>query len=134
MAMLVPHPANAMSAFAAGVPDDVAKQGLAVGAGYNYSTREGAETRALQECLKQGDAPAETRALCKIVDHFDNRCLSVSMDPQAGTPGYGYAIGDTAEAANNQALSNCRSTAGADRASYCTVSLTDCDTNTGTTK
>jgi hypothetical protein len=129
VAALLPHPARAMSAFAAGVPADVSAQGLAVGAGYNYSTREGAEARALQECLKPGDAPADTRALCKVVAYFDNECLAVSMDPQAGTPGYGWAVGATQEAANDQALANCRQTAG-NRAGYCVVSMANCDTMT----
>lgn len=125
---VAPHAAFAMSAFAAGIPDNIASQGVAVGAGYNYSTRDAAEARALQECLKQQDAPADTRALCKIVAYFDNECVAVSMDPQAGTPGFGWAIGANAEAANSQALENCHQTAGADRQSYCVVSLTDCDT------
>ncbi len=126
---VLPQSAAAMSAFAAGIPDNVATQGLAVGDGYNYSTREGAEARALQECLAQQDAPPDTRALCKVVAYFDNKCLAVSLDPQAGTPGYGWAIGDTAAEANDQAIEHCHESAGADRAGYCIVSLTHCDTN-----
>jgi len=126
--VLLPHAAEALSAFAAGIPDNVATQGLAFGAGYNYSTRADAEARALQECRSRQDAPASTIALCRVIAHFDNQCLAISMDPQAGTPGYGWAIEATAAAANNQALVNCRQTAGADRVGYCVVSLTDCDT------
>jgi len=125
---LSPHPAKAMSAFAAGIPGNVAAEGVAMGFGYNYSTREGAEARALQECLKQQDAPPNTRALCKVIDHFDNQCAAVSLDPQPGTPGFGWAIAPTADAANAQAVANCRQSAGADRAEYCEVSITDCDT------
>lgn len=125
---IAPHAAQAMSAFAAGIPDNIASRGVAVGAGYNYPTRDAAEARALEECLKQPDAPADTRALCKIVAYFDNECVAVSMDPQAGTPGFGWAIAANADEANSQALENCHQTAGADRQSYCVVSLTDCDT------
>ena len=127
---LLPHSAEAMGAFAAGIPDNVSTQGVAVGAGYNYSTREGAEGRAMQECQKQQDAPAETRALCKVIAYFDNECVAVSMDPQPGTPGFGWAVGADAAAANDQALQNCRQSAGADRVQYCVISLTDCDTHT----
>ena len=126
---MFPHASQAKSAFAAGIPDDVAVQGVALGTGYNYSTREGAEARALQECHAQTDAPDATRALCKIVDHFDNRCLSVSLDPKAGTPGFGWAIADTEDGANDQALAICRQSAGSDRAPYCVVSSSQCDTN-----
>jgi hypothetical protein len=123
-----PFAARAMSAFALGLPDDVAAKGVAIGTGYNYSTREGAENRAMQECLKQQDAPAETRALCKVVANFDNQCVAVAMDPQPGTPGFGWAVGATAADANNQAMANCRATAGSDRADSCVVSATSCDT------
>ncbi len=125
--MLPLNSADARGAFAAGIPSDVSSGGVAVGAGYNYGTREGAETRALQECLKQTTAPASTIALCKITAYFDNQCVAVSMDPTAGTPGFGWAVAGTADAANRQALENCRQTAGSDRTEYCEVSLTDCD-------
>jgi hypothetical protein len=130
MGTLLPHSAQALSAFAAGIPNDVSSQGVALGAGYNYATRQGAEARALQECRKQVDAPETTRALCKIVAHFDNQCVVVSIDPQPGTPGFGWAIGANATAAESKALENCRQTAGPARTAYCEVSLTDCDTHT----
>lgn len=118
--------ANAASAFAAGIPDDVSNQGAAFGASYNYSSREGAETRAMQECQKQ-TAPASTIALCRIIAHFDNQCVAVSIDPAAGTPGFGWAVGNTADDANSQATEHCHETAGSARASYCQLTLTDCD-------
>jgi hypothetical protein len=131
LAPTMPQTTQAKSAFAAGIPDDVASQGVALGTGYNYSSRDGAEARALQECQTQQDAPQSTRDLCKIVDHFDGRCLSVSLDPKAGTPGFGWAVADTEDAANDQALTLCRQSAGSDRAPYCVVSLNECDTNSG---
>ena len=127
-AALPPRPAEALSAFAAAIPDNPAQQGLAFGAGYNYGTRAGAEARAMDECRKQAGSNALLVSLCKIVDHFDNKCLAISMDPQPGTPGFGWSIGANAAAANSQALANCRQTAGAARVGYCVVSLTDCDT------
>lgn len=125
-----PRPAEALSALAAGIPDDVAAQGVAFGAGYNYATRADAEARALLECRKQEGTPASTIALCKIIAHFDNQCAAISLDPAAGTPGFGWAIAPTAAEANRQALANCRQTAGPNRAGYCVESLTDCDTQT----
>ena|ERR1700733_957722 len=127
--MLLPQTSEAKSAFAAGIPDDVAAQGVALGTGYNYGSRESAEARALQECKAQQDAPQATRDLCKIVDHFDNRCIAISLDPKAGTPGFGWAVADSEDASNDQSLTMCRQSAGADRAPYCVVSLSQCDTN-----
>ncbi len=126
----LPRPAEALSAFAAGIPDNVAAQGAAFGEGHNYSTRADAEARALKECRAAPGSPASTIALCKIIAYFDHQCVAVAMDPQANTPGLGWAIGADAAAANNQALANCRQTAGADRVGYCVVTLTECDTQT----
>jgi len=128
LAALLPRSAEALSAFAAAIPDNPSAQGLAFGAGYNYGTRAGAEARAMEECRKQAGSSALLVSLCKIVDHFDNKCLAISMDPQPGTPGFGWSIGANAAAANSQALANCRQTAGAARVGYCVISLTDCDT------
>jgi hypothetical protein len=127
--LLLPRTSEAKSAFAAGIPDDVATQGVALGTGYNYGSRESAEARALQECRAQQDAPQATRDLCKIVDHFDNRCIAISLDPKPGTPGFGWAVADSEDAANDQALAMCRQSAGSDRAPYCVVSLSQCDTS-----
>jgi hypothetical protein len=127
VAMMMPLSAQAASALAAGVPDNVAARGAAFGDGYNYSTRQAAEDRAMQECQKQGDAPQDTRDLCKIVAHFDNACVTVALDPTAGTPGFGWAVGATTNDANDQALEHCRETAGSGRAAYCVVTQSDCD-------
>lgn len=124
---LLPHQTMAMGAFAAGIPDDIAAQGVAVGTGYNYSTRAKSEERALAECRKR-DAPQSTLALCKIMAHFDNQCLAVSLDPKDGTPGFGWAVGPTKSAASAEALQICRQTAGPGRAAYCEESQINCDT------
>ena len=124
---LAPQPSWAMSAFAVGVPDDVATDGVALGEGHNYSSRDQAESRAINECRANKDSSDEVHALCKIIDHFDNRCLATSLDPKAGTPGWGWAIADTAQQANDRALEMCRQSAGGDRAPYCVVSQSVCD-------
>jgi hypothetical protein len=126
---LAPQPSWAMSAFAVGVPDDVATDGVALGEGHNYSSRDQAESRAINECRANKDSSDAVHALCKIIDHFDNRCLATSLDPKAGTPGWGWAIADTARQANDQALEMCRQSAGGDRAPYCVVSQSVCDGN-----
>jgi len=87
-AATVPHAAQAMSAFAGGIPSSVASRGLAVGDGYNFATRAGAEAKALEECRAQGVAPQDTRDLCSVIAYFDGECLSVALDPAAGTPGW----------------------------------------------
>jgi hypothetical protein len=126
-ALVFPQTLQARSAFATGVPDDVASKGVALGEGHNYSTREDAEARALAECRTTKDASDEVHDLCRIVGHFDDRCLAIALDPKAGTPGWGWAIADTENTATDQALALCRNSAGADRAPYCTISMSICD-------
>jgi len=125
--LILPAAAQAKSAFAAGIPDDVAAKGVALGEAHNYGTREEAETRALEECRTNKDSSEEVHALCKIIDHFDDRCVSVALDPKAGTPGWGWSIADAESVADDGALTMCRQTAGADRAPYCVVSESACD-------
>jgi hypothetical protein len=93
-----------------------------------------APKRGRSRSRAQQDAPQSTRDLCKIVDHFDNRCIAISLDPKAGTPGFGWAITDTEDGSNDQALAMCRQSAGSDRAPYCVVTLGECDTNSAGSK
>jgi hypothetical protein len=127
LTVLATQPTSAMSAFAVGVPDDVAKDGVALGEGHNFTSRDEAESRAINECRTNKDSSDAVHALCKLIDHFDNRCLAVSLDPKAGTPGWGWAIADTAQQAKDQALEICRQSAGGDRAPYCIVTQSVCD-------
>src|SRR5437762_3041154 len=94
-----PRFAAAEGALAVGLPDDVARDGVAIGMSYNYRDRAGAEERALKECRSFVDAPESTRTLCKIIETFSSQCLAVSLDPKAGTPGVGWAIAPSKEEA-----------------------------------
>jgi Domain of unknown function (DUF4189) len=60
-------------------------------------------------CVDSGTAVSS--ALCSVVATFQNQCVAVAIDPQVGTPGFGWAVADTEEAAGDEALSNCRQTA-----------------------
>jgi lipoprotein NlpI len=116
----------AEGALAIGVPSDVAKEGYASGYSYNAKTKEDARATAMDYCRK---APTgqKAKSLCKVIETFSNRCVAVSMDPKAGTPGAGWGIGDDLRAAERLALSRCEATAGAARRSACVVSNSHCD-------
>ncbi len=99
--LAVPPPAAlAEGAVAIAEPRDVAKDGYSSGISYNYGNVSGAEERALQECRNSRDASPETRKLCKVVRTFRNQCVPSALDPKAGTPGAGWAIGDTRDLAD----------------------------------
>jgi hypothetical protein len=109
----------AAGALAVGEPDDVAKQGLSMYTEVNSETSERAQRLALEGCKKIG-SPA-SKALCKVVSTFSNQCAAEAMDPQEGTPGFGWAVANTSEEAKKQALASCRGTAGPTRQDACVV-------------
>ncbi len=120
-------PANSAGAVAIAEPADVAADGYAAGIAYRHKTSTEAEDRAMRECESVEDAPPATRRLCKIVRTFDNMCAAVALDPQAGTPGAGWAVGDTLADARREALRHCEATAGAARQGECRVTAEGCD-------
>jgi lipoprotein NlpI len=124
--VLWPHSAAADGALAVGLPADVVRGGFASGYSYNAKTMDDARATAIDYCHK---APTndKARSLCKVIETFSDRCVAVSMDPKAGTPGVGWAIGDDLRAAERQALSRCEATAGAERRAACVVTESNCD-------
>jgi hypothetical protein len=127
LAIAWPCLAAADGAIAVGLPRDVAKQGVAIGTSWNYDTPEGARARALQECLSFMDAPPDTRKLCKVIETFKRQCAAVAIDPDAGTPGVGWAVAPAKEGAESTAMQRCKDTAGVRRQQYCKVTVSRCD-------
>ncbi len=120
-------PAHSAGAVAIAEPADVVADGYAAGIAYRHKTQADAEDRALRECESVTDAPPATRKLCKVVRTFDNQCAAVALDPQAGTPGAGWAVGDTLALARSEALKRCEATAGTARQGECRVTAEGCD-------
>jgi hypothetical protein len=110
-------PCLAAGAVAIGLPSDVAKQGVSMGNSVRYKTMDEAKSAAVSNCKLSGTD--QTKALCKVVATFQNQCSALAIDPKPGTPGFGWAIADTSQAASKQALANCRKTAGPARKDAC---------------
>jgi Domain of unknown function (DUF4189) len=125
--LLMPHPSAADAAVAVGVPPDVSKSGYAYGRNINNSSMEEAKERALYNCHTAKDASEDARRLCIVVMTFRDQCVSVALDPQAGTPGAGWAVAPTKEAAESQAMAQCIATAGPNRRDSCKTSDSACD-------
>jgi hypothetical protein len=125
--VLRPDPGRADAALAIGLPQDVAKQGLAMGYALNYASREAAQAEALKRCREFRDAPDATRSLCRIVENFRDRCVAVALDPDAGTSGLGWAVDKKQELAEEIAMERCVDAAGQRRREFCRVTLTRCD-------
>ena len=125
-AVLVSSPVRADGALAVGSTADVIKDGIAVGTSVNYKTAAEAVDAALQRCRNYKPAP-KAAALCVSVGTFKGECYAVSFDPKPGTPGAGWAIAPSKEVAEQRALTNCKITAGADRAEFCKVEESKCD-------
>jgi hypothetical protein len=111
----------AAGAVALGQPSDIAKDGVAIFTHVNASSMESAKQKALAGCKAMQDASSTSRALCKIVATFENQCVAESIDPDSGTPGFGWAMARNSKVAREQALSNCRGTAGPTRQNACVV-------------
>jgi lipoprotein NlpI len=120
------HSVAADGALAVGLPSNVAKGGYASGYSYNAKTMDDARATAMDFCHKS-PTNAKARSLCKVIETFSNRCVAVSMDPKAGTPGVGWGIGDDLRAAERLALSKCEATARPGRRAACAVTQSDCD-------
>ena len=119
-------PAGADGALAVGSTADVAKDGIAVGTSINYKTAAEARDAALKRCKDYKPAP-KAAALCRSVGTFRGECYAVSFDPKPGTPGAGWAIASTKDLAEERALENCKTTAGADRQDACRIEESKCD-------
>lgn len=112
-------PGRAAGAVALGLPSDVAKEGVSIFTQVDSRTSEEAKTSALAGCKSNGSQTA--RDLCKIVATFQNQCVAEALDPESGTPGFGWAMAQTSGEAKTQALANCRDTAGATRQDACII-------------
>jgi hypothetical protein len=112
-------PGMAAGAVALGLPSDVAKEGVSIFTQVDARTSEEAKTSALAGCKSNGAQAA--RDLCKIVVIFQNQCVAEALDPDDGTPGFGWAMAETSGEAKGQALANCRDTAGPTRQDACII-------------
>jgi hypothetical protein len=118
------HGAAAEGAMALGVTGNIAKDGYAIGLNTNSDSEAAARDSALKYCQSHGGEAA--RAKCEIVATFRNQCAAEAEDPQAGTPGAGWAIATDKAAAEKMAMTNCLATAG-DRGNFCKVVTSVCD-------
>jgi len=124
-AIVRPMSAGADGAIAVGLPPDVVKQGFAYGYVTDYPDPNHADAQALKKCRETTiDA---VRPLCEVIQDFKNQCVAVAMDPQAGTPGVGWAVAANSHTAEAQALAKCEQTAGPGRRAACAVDHSSCD-------
>ena len=126
-ALAWPQTGVAEGALAIGLPGDVANEGVAIGWVINSDSEGTAHERALRGCLDFKDAPADTRALCRVIKTFRGECVAIALDPESGTPGVGWAIAISMQAAETNALGACAATAGAARQQFCRITVLRCD-------
>jgi hypothetical protein len=126
-----PVTSGTTGALAVALPADVAKSGFSYGYSNNNADTSHAQAAALNACRTTKDAAndANLRSLCKVVLNYTNKCIAVSMDPAAGTPGVGWAVANDLKSAENQALAKCEDTAGPGRRAACVIDHSACDGN-----
>jgi Domain of unknown function (DUF4189) len=120
--------ALADGAVAMGTTGDVVKHGIAFGLVADEPADKAADL-ALTRCraFVKGSSP-EATARCKIVATFSRQCFAVAYDPQPGTPGAGWGVGEDQIEANQKAMRMCEASAGPARARFCQVETGACDT------
>jgi len=124
---LLPGPAVAEGALAIGLPSDVAKDGIALGWNTNSPTAAEARQRALAGCRDVKNSTEAARSLCKIVGTFHDQCVAGAEDPDAGTPGVGWAVAADKKTAEQQALAMCQTKSPPARRAACKVMTSGCD-------
>lgn len=127
VAVISPGPVLAEGALAIGLPADVAKDGVAFGYAVSFASQEKAQATAMHHCRTTKESSDAARALCRVVETFRGGCVAISMDPQAGTPGVGWALAATKPEAEQRALQACIATAGEARRGACQISISVCD-------
>ncbi len=130
-AMAWPDRAMANGALAVGLPDDIAKSGVAYGYATSRSTASDARSQAMQRCREPVGSSVAARKLCKVVEAFSDRCVAVAIDARSNPPGFGWAIAVGMQAAEDQALAQCEETAGKNRRAACRIDKSACDTKSG---
>jgi len=119
------HLSLAAGAIAVGQPADVAKRGVSMGFSTNRDTIDEAKVRSMILCQNSGSQVSSI--LCRVVATFENKCVAVAIDPQARTPGFGWAVADTELESKDNALTRCRATAGPTRRDACQITDSYCD-------
>ena len=122
-----PGIARAEGALAVGIARGGVAKGYATGFAINQPTVKAARSNAVEQCKRTKSSNADAKSGCEVVVTFHNKCVAAAFDPQNGTPGAGWGIGTTQDAADSQALARCRAKAGADRAEFCAVTDRYCD-------
>jgi hypothetical protein len=117
--------AAAEGALAIGITGDIAKDGYSIGIAYNSGTEQQAKDVALEHCKTHGGPLSEAK--CEIIVTFKDMCVAEAEDPQAGTPGAGWAVGVDKTAAEKMAMTSCLATAGKSRMQYCKIASSVCD-------
>jgi hypothetical protein len=122
-----PGLARAEGAMAVGIARGGVAKGYATGFAINQPTVKAARSSAVEQCRRTKSSNADARSGCEVVVTFRNKCVASAVDPQSGTPGAGWGIGGSQQAADSQALARCRAKAGSERAEFCEITDRFCD-------
>ena len=117
--------AYAEGAIALGVPNNIARSGVAIGVATSMATKTAAAAEALRQC-RSADASSAVRSLCKVVQSFSGKCVAVAVDPRPGTPGFGWAVTFTESGARGEAVYKCQLASGAG-GNACRATGSECD-------
>jgi Domain of unknown function (DUF4189) len=125
--VLLPSLAVAEGALAIGLPNDVTKNGVALGWNANSATSAEATQKAMANCQNVQNSTPAARSLCAIVGSFHDQCVAGAENPKAGTPGVGWAVAADKNTAEQQALTMCKMKSPPAQQADCKVLTSGCD-------
>ena len=123
------QPSGAAGAIAIGIPPGGIVKGFAGGHSLNAPDMASAREGAVNGCHKSTGAADDAKKACAVVASFKDECYAIALDPKDGTPGAGWAIAETQDLADDEAIQQCKNTSPADRKKFCEVPSTNhgCD-------
>src|SRR6185369_122107 len=90
-------PAAAAGAIAFGSTGDIVTDGYSIGISGGIDGDEDARDRAMQRCRANGAKQSQSQ--CEVLVVFHKHCAAEAQDPKPGTPGFGFALGETEDSA-----------------------------------
>jgi hypothetical protein len=116
--------AFAHGAVAVGVTANTTADGVAIGVTWDMPDERAARGQALRACRTYGTASEAARERCEVVKVFSHQCVSVAIDPDPGSAGWGWAVAPGGDQAEAMAIGACRT----HLTQFCFLSVRNCDT------
>lgn len=124
----LPTLAQAEGVLVVGITKDPGKDGFVYGWRVDAKSADDAREQAIKDCrTAKIDNTDNAKKNCKVFEAFRNKCFAFAFDPKIGTPGVGWSVASSKDAAERQALEKCKDLSSSERSKFCAVDKSACD-------